>query len=64
MHVRIFFISFLLGEGRGSPRRQGEGGQGGSVFFFENPRRGGGVSRRGRGRRVSVANRGILGGGD
>ena len=41
-------------------------GWGGIVFVIENPRRGGGCSRRGRGRgagRVSAANWGIFGGG-
>ena len=38
--------------------------RGGDRFFIENPRRrGGGVSGRGGAGRVSVANRGILGGG-
>ena len=55
---RIFFIFFC--SGRGSPRRQDVGG--GIGFLLKIPG-GGGVSRRGRGRRVSVANRGILGGG-
>ena len=44
---RIFFIFSALWRGKGSPRRL-EGG--GNRIFIENPTRGGGVSRRGRGR--------------
>ena len=56
--VSDIFYFFLLGEGSGSPRRQG----GGDRFLIENPRRGGGVPGGGGAGRVSVANRGILGG--
>ena len=61
MDVSDIFNFFLLVKGgRGSPRRQ-EGGA--SVFFTENPTRGGGVSRRGRGREGVSGELGNLGGG-
>ena len=42
----IFYFFFSArGRGRGSPRAPGVGGR----LFIENPTRGGGVSRRGRG---------------
>ena len=56
---RIFFIFFLLGEGKGESEAPGGGG---GRFLIENPRRGGGVSRRGGGGRgagrVSARNSG------
>ena len=56
---RIFFIFFCSGESEAAGRGGGWG-----RFFIENPRRGGGFSRRGRGAgRVSAANWGILRGG-
>ena len=64
MDVSDFFF-FLLGEGEGESEAPGREG-GGDRFFIENPRRGGGASRRGRGRgagRVSAANWGNFGGG-
>ena len=46
------YFYFLLGEGEGGVRgARKEGGN--RVFLIENSRRGGGVLRRGRGRRVS-----------
>ena len=59
---RIFY-TFFFARGRGIGESEVPGGRG-VVFFFENPRRGGG--RRGRGRgagRVSAVNWGIWGGG-
>ena len=64
VYVSDIFYFFLLGEVRGSQRRQARGGVGGNRFLLKIPG-GGGGSRRGRGRRVcvTVVSRGILGGG-
>ena len=52
----IFYFFFCSGRGKGESEAAGRGVR----FFIENPRRGGGVSRRGRGAgRVSVANWGF-----
>ena len=60
---KFFIFFFLVGEGgKGSPRRR----EGRGRFFIEKARRGGGLSRRGKGRgagRVSAANWGIFWGG-
>ena len=59
---RIFLIFFRLGEGEGGVRGRREGG--GYRFFIENPRGGGGVSRRrGRGAERLSARIGDFGGG-
>ena len=59
--IRIFFIFFLLGEGEGRVRA-GRGGSG-SVFFTENPNKGGGFPGVGAGSRGREDVWGIFGGG-
>ena len=58
----IFHIFFCWGEGKGESEALGGGGE---RFFIENPRRGGGVSRAGRGGGEGPGGclRGIRGGG-